>query len=250
MTLQFSKNEKKILLFGFLVIILLFVFVYFQYLQPLKTVVQTKKNQLDTVEQSYQALINQHTEATDTVVENSQFLQKRLPVDPLLNQFILDLEKAETMSNSLILNMGFGEEKKEDETESNTILGISQQQETTNSEVITDTAQPTGIQKLSVALTIQSPSYFDLEKFIETIESLDRIVTVESINFSGSPEVNSLGQADQSNQSLNYQVELTIYYMPGLAELQNELPKVESGEPANKKNPFNQFDNPYNDNGN
>jgi type IV pilus assembly protein PilO len=243
MTLQLSKNEKKILLFGLLVILLIFVFVYFQYLHPLKTTVQHKENQFHSAQQSYQAILSQQTEDTDTVVENSQFLQKRLPVEPLLNQFILDLEKAETMSNSLILNMGFGVQMSEEETDSN--FDVQQQSETTSSEVTTDNAQPTGINKISVTLSIQSPSYFDLERFIETIENLDRIVTVDSINFSGASEVTSINQVGQSNQPLNYQVLLTVYYMPVLEDLQNELPKVESGEPANKRNPFNQFNNPY-----
>jgi type IV pilus assembly protein PilO len=245
MTLQLSKNEKKILLFGLLVITLIFVFVYFQYLQPLKTTFQNKENQFHSAQQSYQAILSQQTEDTDAVVENSQFLQRRLPVEPLLNQFILDLEKAETMSNSLILNMGFGEQEKDEETESTALFGLEEQSESTNSEVTTDNALPTGINKISVTLSIQSQSYFDLEKFIETIENSDRIVTVESINFSGASEVTSIDQVGQSIQPLNYQVLLTLYYMPGLEDLQNELPKVESGEPANKRNPFNQYNNPY-----
>jgi type IV pilus assembly protein PilO len=240
-TLQFSKKEKKIFLFGILISILIFFLVYFNFLQPLKTNLESLDNQYKMAEQSYESVINQKTDVKETVIENSQYLQKRLPVEPLLNQFILDLEKAETMSNSLITNMSFGTDNEGDQSNAEIEEGLTLEQNETNTEPVTESDQPTGIKKITVNLLIQSPNYFDLEKFIETIENLDRIVTVESINFSGSSEVTSLGELQQP---LNYQVSLTLYYMPGLEDLQKDLPKIDSGEPASKRNPLTQFDDP------
>jgi type IV pilus assembly protein PilO len=237
-TLQFSKNEKKIFLFGILISILIFLFVYFNFLQPLKTTLKSLDNQYKLAEQSYESVINQKTDVKEIVIENSQYLQKRLPVEPLLNQFILDLEKAETMSNSLITNMSFGtgNEGNQSYVEEE---GQSLEQNEANTDLTTESVQPAGIEKITVNLLIHSPNYFDLEKFIETIEKLERIVTVESINFSGSSEVTSLGELQQP---LNYQISLTLYYMPGLEDLQKDLPKIDSGEPASKRNPLTQFD--------
>jgi type IV pilus assembly protein PilO len=239
-TLQFSKNEKKIFLFGILISILLFLFVYFNFLQPLKTNLKSLDNQYKMAEQSYESIINQKTDVKEANIENSLYLQKRLPVEPLINQFILDLEKAETMSNSLITNMSFGtgNEGNQSNVEEE---GQTLEQNETITEPVTESVQPTGIKKITVNLLIQSLNYFDLEKFIETIENLERIVTVESINFSGSSEVTSLGELQQP---LNYQVSLTLYYMPGLEDLQKDLPKIDSGEPASKRNPLTQFDDP------
>jgi type IV pilus assembly protein PilO len=237
-TLQFSKNEKKIFLFGILLSILIYIFVYFNFLQPLKTNLKSLDNQYKMAEQTYETVINQKTDVKETVIENSQYLQKRLPVEPLLNQFILDLEKAETMSNSLITNMSFGTGN--EGNQSNVYEeGQTLEQTEANTDLTTESVQPAGIEKISVNLLIQSPSYFDLEKFIDTIENLERIVTVESINFSGSSEVTSLGELQQP---LNYQVSLTLYYMPGLEDLQKDLPKIDSGEPASKRNPLTQFE--------
>jgi type IV pilus assembly protein PilO len=237
-TLQFSKNEKKIFLFGILISILIYLFVYFNFLQPLKTNLKSLDNQYKMAEQSYESVINQKTDVKETVIENSQYLQKRLPVEPLLNQFILDLEKAETMSNSLITNMSFGTGNEGNQSNVDE-EGQTLEQNEANTDLTNESVQPAGIEKITVNLLIQSPSYFDLEKFIDTIENLERIVTVESINFSGSSEVTSLGELQQP---LNYQVSLTLYYMPGLEDLQKDLPKIDSGEPASKRNPLTQFD--------
>jgi type IV pilus assembly protein PilO len=238
-TLQFSKNEKKIFLFGILISILIFLFVYFNFLQPLKRTLKSLDNQYKMAEQSYESVINQKTDVKETVIENSQYLQKRLPVEPLINQFILDLEKAETMSNSLIINMSFGTGNEGHQSNAEVEEGQTLEQNETITEPVTESVQPTGIKKITVNLLIQSPNYFDLEKFIETIENLERIVTVESVNFSGSSEVTSLGKLQQP---LNYQVSLTLYYMPGIEDLQKDLPKIDSGEPASKRNPLTQFD--------
>ena len=50
-------------------------------------------------------------------------------------------------------------------------------------------APTTGLKKLTVSLSVESPTYEDLEKFIETLESLKRIVVVESINYTGGEEI-------------------------------------------------------------
>lgn len=248
MTLQINKKEKKILLFGSIVLLLIFIFLYFNFLQPLRADVQSKGKQLKTNEKLYSSVLNQKTDVKETVVENTLYLQKRLPVKALVDQFILDLQKAETMSNSLILQMVFGSENKEEEENvlDNIKQGFSVIQGEENSESKENVALPTGIEKITVNLLIKSPSYFELEKFLETVENLERIVTVESINFSGNPEVTTLGQ---KKTDINYQVSLSLYYMPDLEDLQDELPKFESGKPANKRNPLTQFDDLTDDTG-
>ncbi|HYK74641.1 MAG TPA: type 4a pilus biogenesis protein PilO, partial [Pseudoneobacillus sp.] len=181
-----------------------------------------------------------------TIDENTEFLQKRLPVKPLLEQFILDLEKAEIFSDSLIQQMNFGATGDEETNSTmDQALGLSYKRndgtEVSAEAVEGEVAEPlpSGVVKIPVNLSIQSPSYFDLEKFLDTIENLDRIVTVESINFSGQPEITEL---QQEQQPITYQVTLSLYYLPGLVDLQNELPQIETGEPANKSNPLQQFD--------
>jgi type IV pilus assembly protein PilO len=240
MTLQLNKKEKKTLLFLVILIPLLFSLLYFNYLMPLRAEVKVKQQQLQSAETLYQAVLDQKSGIQGSIEENTEFLQKRLPVKPLIDQFILDLEKAEILSDSTIVQMSFNSNQGEETTSALVeSLGLTYQntKETEVDAEVIDTL-PSGIVKIPVSLSIESKSYFDLEKFLETIENLERIVTVESINFSGQPEVTVV---QPESQPINYQVALSLYYLPGLVDLQKELPKIESGEPANKKNPLNSF---------
>jgi type IV pilus assembly protein PilO len=94
------------------------------------------------------------------------------------------------------------------------------------------------LKKLTVSLSVESPSYEDLEKFIDTLESLNRIVVVESISYSGGQEITSL---DQEDEPLSYSLTISAFYMPSLTDLAAELPKIDAPAPAGKDNPLSQF---------
>lgn len=235
MSLQLSKNEKKILLFVVVLSALLITWFYFNYINPLVAEVRLKEQSLATNEQAYTTVLEQKNQLQDTIEEDTELLQERLPVDPLIEHFILDLEKAELLSNSLILQMSFNGTSSTEQTLEDIIKdGIApngENNDTGTTQSVVEQPLSTPVAKIPVSLQVQSPTYYDLEKFLDTLENLDRIVTVESIHFSGQPEG---GQS-----SISYQVSLSLYYLPGLADLQNELPKIETGDPANKTNPLN-----------
>ncbi|WP_141650897.1 hypothetical protein [Neobacillus massiliamazoniensis] len=87
-------------------------------------------------------------------------------------------------------------------------------------------------------MSIESPNYAKFEKFIGTLESLKRIVVVESISYTGGQEITSLAQ---STQPLSYNLTVSAFYMPILADLTAQLPKIDAPAPANKQNPLSQF---------
>ena len=89
-------------------------------------------------------------------------------------------------------------------------------------------------------MSVESPSYMELEKFITFLEQSERIVVVEAIDFSANDEIIS---TEQTDQLLTYQIKLSAFYMPTLSDLIDELPKLETPEPADKKNPFSSFGN-------
>jgi type IV pilus assembly protein PilO len=235
--LQLNKREKKILFFVIILIPLVFSLLYFNYLRPKISVLKTKEQQLASNQQLYNAVLEQKNDLQEIIEENTEFLQERLPVQPLIDQFILDLEKAELLSNSIILQIGFGGESQTGEGTNSPEDSVTDEFEVNNDSVNTDPQTgetlSTPVSTIPVSLTVESPTYFDLEQFLHTLENLERIVTVESISFSGQSE------QQVSSAPINYQVSLSLYYMPGLDDLQNELPKIETGDPANKKNPLN-----------
>jgi type IV pilus assembly protein PilO len=252
MKLRLSNKEKLIVWIGILLTITLIAIAQFLMLSPLKSDLETKKQRLQTEQQLLDTLTQQKTDETTKVVEDTRELQKMVPVAPLQEQFILDLERAENVSNSIVKSMNFSKdadvvitppqqetpasvEKTESEvTEVKTVQQEMEEQEAAVANTVT------GLKKLIINLSVESSTYEDLEKFISTLESLNRIVVVESINYSGSKEVTSLGE-DKTEKKLSYSLSVSSYYLPTLNDLIADLPKIDAPGPSNKKNPLSAF---------
>lgn len=253
MRLKLSKKEKLILLAGILFVILLIAIAQFMMLSPLKSDLVTKEQSLQTEQKLLDAITQKKADETNKVIEDTRELQKKVPVTPLQEQFILDLERAENVSNSLVKSMSFSKDADV------TITPPAQENASVNGETITDeslevkTVQEveaeketqtantvTGLKKLTISLSVESPTYEDLEKFISTLESLNRIVVVESINYSGGKEITSL-DTEPSDEKLSYSLSVSAYYLPTLNDLIADLPKIDAPGPANKKNPLTTF---------
>jgi type IV pilus assembly protein PilO len=247
MKLSFSKKHKLILLVGILLIVLLVVFAQFFKLTPLKSDLESKEQTLSTEKKLLEAITQNKLDETKKVTEDTRELQKKVPVSPLQEQFILDLEKAENVSNSKISTMGFS---KGVDVPIETEAAVTETAESTEvpkvetvQEASADQAAPintTGLKKLNVNLSVESPTYEDIEKFIATLESLNRIVVVESINYSGGEEITTL-DPEKEKEPISYTLTVSAYYLPGLEDLIAELPKIDAPAPANKKNPLNAF---------
>jgi type IV pilus assembly protein PilO len=259
MKLRLSKIDKIILLTGILLLVLLILFAQFIKLTPLKSDVSMKQQSLKTEQKLLEVVTQNKVDDTAQVVEDTRELQKKVPVKPLLEQFILDLEKAETVSNSVISTMSFTKDADvtiattdpatetattdqtnaatQESTTTEESSATSQEATATTDQATTQTAS-NGLKKLTVSLSVESPSYEDLEKFIQTLESLERIVVVESISYSGGEEITSL---EQKPEKLSYSLTISAYYLPTLDDLIAELPKIDAPAPANKKNPLSSF---------
>ncbi|MFJ5758191.1 pilus assembly protein PilO [Neobacillus sp. NPDC093182] len=248
MKLSFSKKHKLILLVGLLLIVLLVVFAQFFKLSPLKSDLESKEQTLATEKKLLESITQKKLDETKKVTEDTRELQKKVPVSPLQEQFILDLEKAENVSNSKISSMAFSKDADVPMTpetadtansaETTEVPEVKTVQETTAEQA---TPAPTsGLKKLTVNLSVESPAYEDIEKLIATLESLKRIVVVESINYSGGEEITTL-DPEKGKEPISYTLTVSAYYLPGLDDLIAELPKIESPAPANKKNPLNAF---------
>jgi type IV pilus assembly protein PilO len=254
-----SKLDKIILLAGSLLLVLIIVYGQFLKLTPLKSDVSMKEQSLNTEQKLLEAVTQNKVDETTKVVEDTRELQKKVPVKPLLEQFILDLEKAEIVSNSIITSMSFTKDADVIlATETPAETAPADQAGTTGQETATPPAQTgeatqgaaaangqpaaapvsNGLKKLSVSLSVESPTYEDLEKFIKTLESLERIVVVESISYTGGEEITTL---ETELAPLTYSISVSAYYLPTLDDLIAELPKIDAPAPANKKNPLSSF---------
>ncbi|WHZ01899.1 pilus assembly protein PilO [Neobacillus sp. YX16] len=244
MMLDFSKWGKLIIGFAILFLVLFIIYAQFFLLTPLKSDLEIKEQTLKSEEKLLDVISQKNVDDTKQVREETRELQKKVPVKPLQEQFILDLEKAENVSNSKIKSMSFTknvEATTAETTENNT--GTTTEDSGTSSDATVTEQQPgqantNGLKKLTVSLSVESPTYEDLEMFISTLESFTRIVVVESINYSGGEEITSL---EQVNEPLSYSLTISAYYMPELNDLIADLPKIDAPAPANKDNPLSSF---------
>jgi type IV pilus assembly protein PilO len=245
MKLRLSKNEKLTLLIGTLLVVLLIFIGQFLLLKPLNSDLKVKEQSLKTEQQVLETITQKRMDDTAKVVENTRELQKRVPVTPLQEQIILDLERAENVSNSHISSIGFSVGTDVAMTGGETQEGAAETQEATSEDADAATQQPvapavSGVKKITMSLSVDSPNYEQLEKFISTLESLNRIVVVENISYSGGQEVTSLSQGTE-NEKLTYSLSISAYYLPTLEDLLADLPKIDAPAPANKKNPLSSF---------
>ncbi|OSX55248.1 type 4a pilus biogenesis protein PilO [Anoxybacillus ayderensis] len=169
--------------------------------EQLETELQTEKKLLQTL---------QSKQPSDDFRVSLVELQKRVPVQPFVEQFLLDIEKAEVVSNSTVLSLTF--------------------QEGENVE-----GPPTPIQKLTVNISVRSPSYFALEQFIDVLERSKRIVSVDSLSFTGYEEWTTV--MDEVPE-LSYSLTVSTFYAPELRQWIEQLPPLDLPQPSEKRNPF------------
>ncbi|WP_404444105.1 pilus assembly protein PilO [Sutcliffiella horikoshii] len=160
-------------------------------------------------------------------------LQRKIPVTPFLEQLILELEKAEVLSESTIVSMSFGEG--EFVPASTTLEEYETMHDEEEETVQEEVYLPEGLKKVTVNLSVESEVYEDLSTFLTALESLTRITQIESVSFTGLPEVTS---TDQELEPLTYSVTVSAFYHPELDDLIEELPPLSVPEPGNRVNPF------------
>lgn len=245
MNLQLDKKHMIILTSLLLFSILLYFGAHFLYITPMKDSLALKESQLKTEQQLNKTLETRLSTASSSDFNSTMELQKTLPVDPMTEQLVLDLEKAEVVSNSYITAMEFSKDGQigEREQSSNEELGTTESDnEVQGTETVSEDSQtiqmPDGVSKTSVIVTVESASYFELEKFIATLEELQRIVMVESISFSGPEEIRSLSDDDKK---IIMNLTINAFYLSGFDDLKGDNPKIETPVPANKRNPFPTF---------
>lgn len=286
MKLRFSKRDKWILTAAIILIILVFFYAQFILIAPLKSDLALKQQSLKTEQQLLDKTEQKKAVPAVLTADYTRALQEKVPVKPLEDQLILDLEKAESLSNSQIKSMTFSKDVQvntatnpagQGTAQPNTnggqpSAGTGQQNppqaqpavnQTVQNQGNTGAATPgtatppvnhpaqqttagtaaaaqSGLKKLTVQLSVESPSYEEFEKFIGTIESLQRIVVVENISYSGGQEVTSISQAVKP---LAYSLTISTFYMSGLTDLQPGLPKMDAPAPADKQNPLSTISN-------
>ncbi|MHA7137127.1 hypothetical protein ACRTEV_07610 [Rossellomorea arthrocnemi] len=245
MNIRFEKKEWLLISISMVIAVLLILGgVWFYYL-PVKNQKESLQNEINTEKKLIEALDSKISTIKQASFENSSSLQQKVPVKPLTQQLLIDLEKAEIVSDSFITSIEFTEGAVDlPATESmgagDDVSGADGEGTEEGTEVNPAPAVvlPQGLQKLTATISVEAKSYFEIEEFINKLEVLHRIVEIEQISFSGPAE---LLQYQDEFENIQLNLVVSAFYLPGLVELEAELPKLDAPLPSNKKNPFQQF---------
>ena len=246
--IEWRRNHT---IFIVLTVILTGICAYFSYLfllQPKTQEIKSLQGQIATEHTLIQTLQASNEGGSEGTLLSAVELQKILPVSPFEEQFLLDLEKAETISSTLITSVSFqdGEEVVKAEEEEDELIEaydekLDTESETAGSEDSTETTtsdvMPEEIEKLTAELSVTSPSYYEVEEFLRQLENTKRITQIESVQVEGKQELTQLVENSEESE-YTYQVVVSTFYLPNLEELKSQLPPFNTPAPGDKENPF------------
>jgi type IV pilus assembly protein PilO len=249
-----------------IVIIALFAYVYFALYRPVAFNIKTSNQQLQSEEELIAVLEQQAGTTVSGPTVATGMLQNKVPVKPMSDKLMLDFEKAELLSRSLITTIVFteGEEEILPETLEEDMAQLEKtgtaadpenadetdQAEESTDENVTDATEeetepaeqplpeevlPAGIRKIRAQMTVESPGYAEMDTFIETLENQMRMLKVEQLEFTGPEEAQKLaGEVG----IISYNITVAAYYMPELIDLLEDSPEIDTPDPAGKEDPF------------
>lgn len=241
MNLELTKKHILIIVFSVIVIGAITFSAYYLYIVPIKNSVEQKKTELKLANQELTIIQNKLKQTNDQTILSTMELQKQVPVKRLLDQLLLNIEKAEIVSGTNIIEIKInGTEQDEviDVTVEKSDSGSSEQNENEETKSKEDVTLPNGIKKTSIILIGEAESYFDLEKFLYELQDMKRTVKIDQFSFTGLDEIYSV---DQTEQVIDFEVAISAYYYPTLVDLQSELPPLDTPKDSNKKNPVSGF---------
>ncbi|MFX3623028.1 MAG: type 4a pilus biogenesis protein PilO [Ectobacillus sp.] len=201
MNIRLSKKQLFLSFLAFVLMIFVFVYIYFAVVQPLHLEKEQLQQEL-AMQRVAVAGAKERPKSSEAGTQADYMLQKKLPVKPLVEQYMLDLEKAEGLSGVVILNVALQEEDA-----------------TTKTDKQTEAAVP-----LTFKLVVKYTVYEQLQAFLKAVEEMPRITYVQGIQFKGREEIVS---ANARQEPYEGTLTVTTYYMPALEELEEGAPKLE-----------------------
>ena len=102
MSVKLPKKERLLIVASIVLILGLLAGAYFLIISPKINQVTMKEKQLKSQEQLLSVLQTKDNDTNSITVESTVALQKQVPVKPLTEQLLLDIEKAEVASGSFV----------------------------------------------------------------------------------------------------------------------------------------------------
>lgn len=211
-----TKRQKEMVLVVLAVVVLLgsAAFSYFSLYAPAKEARLQSEQLLSSEKEVLMSLQAQQKSAPPTEKISTSELQQKVSVEPLTDLILLQVEQAELLSDILVTSVNFAEAP----------VMLAQPVEGLEN-----------VQEVLTTIEFDAADYKNITTFIKEIETMERIMIVDSIDFASNPEVT---KEDQEGEPLTVTVSFSAFYRPDLIKLEDTLPKVDSPAPAKKSNPL------------
>lgn len=169
-----------------------------------------------SLERTKLELLRQKGKAVD--VADSQTLQTRVPTAPALDTVVEALSQASLLAGVDVTSIAFADGLVAESEVPETV-------ETFNPADVSETnepAEPTDVAPVNAStirstVTLQAETYDALVSFLESIESMNRIHVLRTIQFTGPAETGP--NTVEEVQALDFTVELDAFYRPDLDQL-------------------------------
>ena len=244
MKLSNSKNSQLPLLVA-LVAALLFALFYYVVL-PKKDEAKALESSVSTLKSEIVALEGQKSDQIDDNIEVANIfeLRKKVPQSREIDQLLLNIEELEFVTDSRIQAITFNnydsvvseselvptpEEEVTEEAatpeettteeeparEGETITETGETTEQADSPISTIAAEtlPAELKMITFVLDVSSSNYENLQQFIKEIENLERVMHIDTINYSLPGEENEF--AEEPTDEVTASIQITTFYYEG-----------------------------------
>lgn len=215
-----SKRQKDVALVVLSVIFLLSLalYSYFKIYAPAKDMNERALQSFSNERDILFALQRQQAQQVPNQTTNSRILQQQLPVVPLEDLILLQVQEAEVKSDTYVQEVNFSFEEALIETPPEDVQNV---------------------QAIIAEVHLLATDYANVDRFIEEIESMERIFVIDGIEFTAPEEIRT---TDDEGDLQELTVTFHAFYRNDLPGLLDDAPKVDAPPSANKSDPtpFNQ----------
>lgn len=172
-----------------------------------------------SLEQKKLELLRQEGKAVD--VADSQTLQTRVPTVPALDTVVEALSQASLLAGVNVMSIAFADGVVAESEVPETVEPFNPADVSATNEP-TEPAEPTDVAPVNAStvrstVNLQAETYEALVSFLESIESMNRILVLRTVQFTGPAETGP--NTVEEVQSLEFTVELDAFYRPDLDQL-------------------------------
>lgn len=240
---EYIEENKRAIILLTIGLFLLAIVLYFFLLRPQLVDLSEKKENLDAMEEELRVLEEQIAafDEDELDVEVEQLLQeKKIPTERKLDEYILSLQRLESVTNSKIeriefvydSNLEIDEENEEAEPSDNTEESAEKTEENLESNELDETddenegeetedeinvnpeilrEKPEQLEVMTVRLVAVAPNFEEFIELLKVIENEERISIVTNLRFNKPTEEDTF-ILDEPLDMIPFEAELTTFY--------------------------------------